>query len=227
METRASHKNDCKRPALKEKLVTEAGDLLDLAPPTEAVVSADEVEMEEDEEEDEARFPTIGAQDVGLVNQNGDLNGDRQISQSITTPSGRLSPFEIDSHKQDNLPINPDVMRRAREKLENAQKNYDFLSHQSRITPHNITLSELQNEQIDQMQSKIVSKPAMREQHVREPVTFTKTKSTRMLPHAHNDEIEKQRQIKNDQILAQRLAKIYILIILMRYLQYHLSLHRI
>ncbi len=73
METRASHKNDCKRPALKEKLVTEEGDLLGLAPPVDTAVSADEVETEEVEE---PFFPTIGARVMGLEKQDGGQNGD-------------------------------------------------------------------------------------------------------------------------------------------------------
>src|SRR6266516_248788 len=73
METRASHKNDCKRPALKEKLVTEEGDLLGLAPPLVTAVSAEEVETEEVEE---PFFPTIGARVMGLEKQDGGQNGD-------------------------------------------------------------------------------------------------------------------------------------------------------
>ena len=55
METRVSRKTVCQRPALKEKLVTDEGDLLGLAPLSEAAASEEEVETEEEEE---ALFPT-------------------------------------------------------------------------------------------------------------------------------------------------------------------------
>ena len=93
METRASHKNDCKRPALKEKLVMEEGDLLGLAPSVDTAVSAEEVETEEVEE---PFFPTIGARVMGLEKQDGCQNGDdnddeHQLQESLNGTNEHIS----------------------------------------------------------------------------------------------------------------------------------------